>query len=85
MLHGDHSAVMAAKTPTPALVVATRAAERRDGPVRSPTHSFDKVAAGETYHGLRAQKTDRAEAAHNAPRRQTKRAAGGEAALPVVR
>ena len=39
--------------------------------------SFDKVAAGETYYGLRAQKTDRAEAAHNAPRRQTQRAARG--------
>ena len=38
-------------------------------------HSFDKLAAGETYYGLRAQKTDRAEAANEAPRRQTKRAA----------
>ena len=34
-------------------------------------HSYDKVAAGEKYDGLRAQKTDRAgEAAHKAPRRQ---------------
>ena len=40
-------------------------------------HSFDKVAAGETYYGPRAQKTDRArEAAHQAPRRQRTRAAG---------
>ena len=35
-------------------------------------HSFDKVAAGDAHHGLRAQKTDRAGAA---PRRQTQRAA----------
>ena len=40
-------------------------------------HSFDTVAAGETYHGPRAQKTDRAGAAHNALRRQTQRAARG--------
>ena len=40
-------------------------------------HSFDKVAAGERYDGLRAQKTDRAgEAAHSAPRRQRTKAAG---------
>ena len=40
-------------------------------------HSFDKVAAGEKYDGLRAQTTDRAgEAAHRAPRRQRSRAAG---------
>ena len=40
-------------------------------------HSFDKVAAGEKYDGLRAQKTDRAgEAAIQAPRRQRTRAAG---------
>ena len=38
-------------------------------------HSFDKVAAGEKYYGLPAQKTERAEAANEAPRRQTKRAA----------
>ena len=40
-------------------------------------HSFDKVAAGETHYGLRAQKTDRAEVAHNDPRRQMQRAARG--------
>ena len=40
-------------------------------------HSFDKVAAGAKYDGLRAQTTDRAvEAAHRAPRRQRTRAAG---------
>ena len=40
-------------------------------------HSFDKVAAGVTHDGQRAQKTDRArEAAHRAPRRQRTRAAG---------
>ena len=40
-------------------------------------HSYDKVAAGVTQDGLRAQKTDRAgEAAHRAPRRQRTRAAG---------
>ena len=40
-------------------------------------HSFDKVAAGEKYDGLRAQKTDRAgEAANRAPRRQKSKAAG---------
>ena len=40
-------------------------------------HSYDKVAAGVTHDGLRAQKTDRAgEAAHRAPRRQRTRAAG---------
>ena len=40
-------------------------------------HSFDKVAAGEKYDGLRAQKTDRAaEAANRALRRQRTRAAG---------
>ena len=40
-------------------------------------HSFDKVAAGAKYDGLRAQKTDRAgEAAHKAPRRQRSKAAG---------
>ena len=40
-------------------------------------HSFDKVAVGEKYDGLRAHKTDRAgEAAHRAPRRQRTRAAG---------
>ena len=40
-------------------------------------HSYDKVAAGVTHDGLRAQMTDRAgEAAHRAPRRQRTRAAG---------
>ena len=40
-------------------------------------HSYDKVAAGVKYDGLRAQTTDRAgEAAHQAPRRQRPRAAG---------
>ena len=40
-------------------------------------HSFDKVAAGEKYDGLRAQKTDRAgEAANRALRRQKSNAAG---------
>ena len=40
-------------------------------------HSYDKVAAGATHDGLRAQTTDRAgEAAHRAPRRQRSRAAG---------
>ena len=40
-------------------------------------HSYDKVAAGAKYNGLRAQTTDRAgEAAHRAPRRQRTRAAG---------
>ena len=39
-------------------------------------HSFDKVAAGEKYDGLRAQKTDRAgEAANQALRRQKSKAA----------
>ena len=46
-------------------------------------YSFDKVADGETYYGLRAQKTDRAEAAHHARRRQRTRAARGPE-LPVV-
>ena len=41
-------------------------------------HSYDKVAAGAKYDGLRAQKTDRAgEAANKAPRRQKSKAAGG--------
>ena len=40
-------------------------------------HSYDKVAAGEKYDGLRAQKTDRAgEAANKALRRQKSKAAG---------
>ena len=40
-------------------------------------HSYDKVAAGAKYDGLRAQTTDRAgEAAHRAPRRQRTRVAG---------
>ena len=40
-------------------------------------HNFDKVAAGEKYNGLRAQRTDRAgEAANKAPRRQRSKAAG---------
>ena len=40
-------------------------------------HSFDKVAVGEKYDGLRAQTTDRAgEAANKAPRRQKSKAAG---------
>ena len=40
-------------------------------------HSYDKVAAGAKYDGLRAQMTDRAgEAAHQAPRRHRTRAAG---------
>ena len=40
-------------------------------------HSFDKVAAGEKYDGLRAQKTDRAgEAANKALRRQKSKTAG---------
>ena len=40
-------------------------------------HSYDKVAAGEKYDGLRAQKTDRAgEAANQALRRQKSKAAG---------
>ena len=39
-------------------------------------HSFDKVAAGEKYDGLRAQKTDSSrEAANRAPRRQRSNAA----------
>ena len=38
-------------------------------------HSFDKVAAEAKYSGPRAQKTDRAEAAYQAPRRPTTRAA----------
>ena len=39
-------------------------------------HSFDKVAAGEKYDGLRVQRTDRAgEAANKAPRRQRTKAA----------
>ena len=38
-------------------------------------HSFDKVAAGEKYDGLRAQRTDRAgEAANKALRRQRSKA-----------
>ena len=40
-------------------------------------HSFGKVAAEAKYSGLREQKTDRAEAAHNAPRRPTSGAARG--------
>ena len=40
-------------------------------------HSFDKVAAGVTHDGLRAQTKDRAgETAHRTPRRQRTRAAG---------
>ena len=40
-------------------------------------HSYDKVAAGAKYDGLRAQTTDRAgEAANKAPRRQKSKAAG---------
>ena len=40
-------------------------------------HSFDKVAAGAKYDGLRSQTTDRAgEAAQRAPRRQRTRADG---------
>ena len=40
-------------------------------------HSYDKVAAGEKYDGLRAQKTDRAgEAANQALRRQKSEATG---------
>ena len=39
-------------------------------------HSYDKVAAGAKYDGLRAQTTDRVGAAHRAPRRQKSRAAG---------
>ena len=40
-------------------------------------HSFNKVAAGEKYDGLRAQKTDRVgEAANKALRRQKSKAAG---------
>ena len=39
-------------------------------------HSYDKVAAGAKYDGLRAQTTDRAgEAANKAPRRQKSKAA----------
>ena len=34
-------------------------------------HSFDKVAAEAKYAGLRAQTTDRAEAAHQATREKT--------------
>ena len=40
-------------------------------------HSYDKVAAGEKYYGVRAQNTDRAEAAHCAPRRPATKAARG--------
>ena len=40
-------------------------------------HSYDKVAAGAKYDGLRAQTTDRAgEAANKAPRRQKSKVAG---------
>ena len=40
-------------------------------------HSYDKVAAGVTHYGPRAQTTDRArEAAHQAPRRHRTRTAG---------
>ena len=38
-------------------------------------HSFDKVAADAKYFDLRTQKTDRADAAHDALRRQTPSAA----------
>ena len=68
---------MAAKTATPALVVATRAAERRDGFVAAAHHSFVKVAAEAKYSGLRAQMTDRTEAANVVLRRQRPSAASG--------
>ena len=40
-------------------------------------HSCDKVAAEEKYYGLRGQNTDKAEAAHHAPRRVATSAARG--------
>ena len=77
MLHGDHGA-------------AWRRRQRRQRSRRrheqlsvamalsaAVHHSFDEVAAEVKYSGLPAQKTDRAEAAHNAPRRPTTRADRG--------
>ena len=58
-------------------MVATRAAERRDGPVAAAHHSFVKVAAEARYSGLRAQMTDRTEAANVVLRRQRPSAASG--------
>ena len=80
MLHGDHGAAWRRRqrrlrswwrheqqSVAMALMALSAAAH----------HSFDKVAAGETYYGLRARKTDRAEAVHYAPRRLASRAARG--------
>ena len=68
---------MAAKTATPVLVVAAGAAERRYGFVAAAHHSFDNVAAEAKYSGLRAQMTDRTEAANVVLRRQRPSAARG--------
>ena len=63
---------VAEKTATPALMESVAMALSA-----AAHHSFDKVAAGETYHGMRAQKTDRAgEVANRALRRQKSKAAG---------
>ena len=75
LLHEDRArgATWRPKTATPALAVATRAAER---PRPCPAHrSFDKVAAGAKYSVLRAQKTDWAGAANDALQRQMPSAA----------
>ena len=74
MLHGDHGAAWRRRQrrlrswwrhEQQSVALALSAAAH---------HSFDKVAAEAKYSGLRAHNTDRAEAAHNAPRRQTPRA-----------
>ena len=77
LLSPSRQHVAAWRTATLALMVATGAAERRNGPVPSRPPQLRQVAAGAKYDGLRAQTTDRAgEAAHRAPRRQKFRAAG---------
>ena len=70
---GRHDAALVITAP--ALVVATRAAVRRDGPVAAVHHSPDKVAAEAKYSGLRAQLTDRTGAANVALRRRRPSAA----------
>ena len=78
--HGDHArrAAWRRRQRRQRSWLSTRAAERGDGPVRSrPPQLRYKVAADAKCSGQRAQKSDRAEAANEAPQRQTPSAARG--------
>ena len=75
---------MAAKVATPALVVATRAAE----PIALSAavhHSFDKVSADAKYSGQRAEKTGQGRGCERRSTETEAQRSQGDGALPVLR